>query len=109
MISALESGELDVAIGLTEGWVAGLGKREIKEKEEKENARLKQQKEGAAPPAQDTAEKKTTKRHQWKMVGTYVETPLCWAISTGAKREDLVEKGVPGLEGGKIGISRFGR
>lgn len=42
----------------------------------------------------------------FKLVGTYVETPLCWAISTGAKRE---LQDVKMLEGKKIGVSRIGR
>lgn len=46
MITALRAGEIDVGIGLTEGWVAGLGK----------------EKEGEGG---------------YKIVGTYVETPLC--------------------------------
>lgn len=41
------------------------------------------------------------------MVGTYVETPLCWAISTGAGREDV--SSVEDLKGKKIGVSRIGR
>jgi hypothetical protein len=49
MIIALRSGEIDVGIGLTEGWVAGLGKAET---------------EGDGG---------------YKIVGTYVETPLCTA------------------------------
>ncbi|KAL9066640.1 MAG: hypothetical protein Q9157_007075 [Trypethelium eluteriae] len=52
---ALKASELDVGIGLTEGWVAALGKH--------------------------------GKQAGFKLVGTYVETPLCWAISTGAKRD----------------------
>lgn len=47
MITSLRSGEIDVGIGLTEGWVAGLGKNDI---------------EGDGG---------------YKIVGTYVETPLC--------------------------------
>lgn len=42
----------------------------------------------------------------FRAVGTYVETPLCWAISTGAKREEL--KGVQDLKGRKVGVSRIG-
>jgi len=74
MITSLQNNEIDVGIGLTEGWIAALGKRE----------------EGAG----------------FKLVGTYVETPLCWAISTGIGRElrDAKE-----LEGKKIGVSRIGR
>lgn len=74
MIQSLKSSDIDVGIGLTEGWVAGLGK-------EKESA-------------------------GYKLVGTYVETPLCWAISTGAKRDEI--KGVSDLKGKKIGVSRVG-
>lgn len=78
MIASLQSHEIDVAIGLTEGWVAGLGKA---------------QEEG--------------KEAGYQMVGTYVETPLCWAISTGAGREDL--GGVEDLRGKRMGVSRIGR
>lgn len=47
MISCLRSGEIDVGIGLTEGWVAGLGKEDVSG-------------DGG-----------------YQLVGTYVETPLC--------------------------------
>ncbi|MCJ1250922.1 hypothetical protein MMC30_008150 [Trapelia coarctata] len=75
MITALRADEIDVGIGLTEGWVAGLGRVDSKE--------------GGG----------------YKIVGTYVETPLCWAISTGRDRElnDL-----DALKGGKVGVSRIG-
>ncbi|KAI9880901.1 MAG: hypothetical protein M1830_009969 [Pleopsidium flavum] len=73
MITSLQAGEIDVGLGLTEGWVAGLGK------------------EG--------------EKAGYKIVGTYVETPLCWAISTGSKR-DL--KDVSELKDSKIGVSRIG-
>ncbi|KAG0646638.1 hypothetical protein D0Z07_7484 [Hyphodiscus hymeniophilus] len=75
LITSLRSGEIDVGIGLTEGWVAGLGKSDI---------------EGDGG---------------YKIVGTYVETPLCWAISTGANR---AINSVADLKNGKIGISRIG-
>ncbi|KAB5531446.1 hypothetical protein GE09DRAFT_973723 [Coniochaeta sp. 2T2.1] len=76
MITALRADEIDVGIGLTEGWVAGLGKEET---------------EGDGG---------------YRIVGTYVETPLCWAISTGAKRPEITS--VESLKGGKIGVSRIG-
>ena len=76
MITALQSDDIDIGIGLTEGWVAGLGKA----KEEDRDAR-------------------------YKMVGTYVETPLCWAISTGGREDVKVEA----LKGKKLGVSRIGR
>ena len=47
MITALRAGEVDVGIGLTEGWVAGLGKKDM---------------DGDGG---------------YRIVGTYVETPLC--------------------------------
>ncbi|KAL9069325.1 MAG: hypothetical protein Q9161_005605 [Pseudevernia consocians] len=77
MITSLQSNEIDIGIGLTEGWVAGLGKAQAENKDA-----------------------------GYKMVGTYVETPLCWAISTGASREDVT--GVEGLKGAKMGVSRIG-
>ncbi|ROV92506.1 hypothetical protein VSDG_06682 [Cytospora chrysosperma] len=76
MITALRAGEIDVGIGLTEGWVAGLGKEDASS-------------DGG-----------------YKVVGTYVETPLCWAISTGAGRPEITS--VDSLKGGKIGVSRIG-
>ncbi|KAL2196608.1 hypothetical protein P885DRAFT_37752 [Corynascus similis CBS 632.67] len=78
MITALRAGEIDIGIGLTEGWVAGLGK----------------------------AHEAGDKDGGFRLVGTYVETPLCWAISTGADRPDI--KTVDSLQGGKIGVSRIG-
>ncbi|KAI1468574.1 periplasmic binding protein-like II [Daldinia caldariorum] len=76
MITAIRSGEIDVGIGLTEAWVAGLGKEDA--------------------PGDGG----------YRIVGTYVETPLCWAISTGAKRPEITS--VSSLKGSKIGISRIG-
>jgi len=51
MITSLRSGEIDIGIGLTEGWVAGLGKEDV---------------EGDGG---------------YRIVGTYVETPLCKTFS----------------------------
>ena len=78
MITSLQSNEIDIGIGLTEGWVAELGK--------------------AAAEQRDAG---------YKLVGTYVTTPLCWAISTGANRDDV--HNVQELKGKKMGISRMGR
>ncbi|KAF1836055.1 hypothetical protein BDW02DRAFT_256349 [Decorospora gaudefroyi] len=77
MVTALQSGEIDIGIGLTEGWIAALGK---------------------AQAAKEDA--------GFRVVGTYVETPLCWAISTGARRTEL--NGVKDLKGKKVGVSRIG-
>ncbi|KAF4468973.1 hypothetical protein FALBO_4126 [Fusarium albosuccineum] len=76
MVTAIRAGEIDVGIGLTEGWIAGLGKEDV-------------QGDGG-----------------YRLVGTYVETPLCWAISTGAKRPEITSVG--SLSGRKIGVSRIG-
>ena len=51
MITALRAGEIDVGIGLTEGWVAGLGKEDT---------------EGDGG---------------YRLAGTFVETPLCERIT----------------------------
>ncbi|CAK7203869.1 hypothetical protein SEUCBS139899_006618 [Sporothrix eucalyptigena] len=75
MITALRAGDIDVGIGLTEGWVAGLGKEAA----------------GAGG---------------YQIVGTYVETPLCWAISSGIGRDSITS--VADLKGSKIGVSRIG-
>jgi ABC-type nitrate/sulfonate/bicarbonate transport system substrate-binding protein len=77
MVTALQSGEIDIAVGLTEGWVAGICKAQSAQKD----------------PG-------------YKIVGTYVDTPLRWAISTGIKRDDL--NGVDDLKGKKVGVSRIG-
>ncbi|KAI1284676.1 hypothetical protein F5Y07DRAFT_11754 [Xylaria sp. FL0933] len=76
MITAIRAGEIDIGIGLTEAWVAGLGKED------------------------------TPGDGGYRIVGTYVETPLCWAISTGAKRPEITS--VDSLKGSNIGISRLG-
>ncbi|KAK4544272.1 hypothetical protein LTR36_004482 [Oleoguttula mirabilis] len=68
---------LDVAIGLTEGFVSDLGKT-----------------------------KAAGHEAGYGLVGTYVESPLCWAISTGAERDDV--KDVDDLRGKKVGVSRIG-
>lgn len=72
MIQSLESGEIDYAIGLTEAFVAGIGKG----------------------------------MDHYKIVGTYVDTPLCWAISSGSDRSDVTSE--DDLEGKTLGISRIG-
>ncbi|KAK4107606.1 hypothetical protein N656DRAFT_785093 [Canariomyces notabilis] len=79
MITALRSGEIDIGVGLTEGWVAGLGK---------------------------TPQPNEPSDGGYRLIGTYVETPLCWAISTGANRSEI--DSVDALKGGKIGVSRIG-
>lgn len=48
MVTAIRAGEIDVAIGLTEGWIAGLGKETVESDD-----------------------------GGYRLVGTYVETPLC--------------------------------
>jgi hypothetical protein len=77
MVTALQSGDIDVGIGLTEGWIAALGKAQAVKQDAK-----------------------------FRLVGTYVETPLCWAISTGARRDELTSEN--DLKGKKVGVSRIG-
>ncbi|KAF1848114.1 periplasmic binding protein-like II [Cucurbitaria berberidis CBS 394.84] len=77
MVTALQSGEIDIGVGLTEGWIAALGKAQAT----KEDA-------------------------GFRVVGTYVETSLCWAISAGARRDDLTS--IQDLKGKKVGVSRIG-
>ena len=79
MVTALAADEIDIGIGLTEGWVAALGKAQAKH-------------EASAPV-------------EFSLIGTYVETPLCWAISTGNSREI---SNVADLQGKKVGVSRLG-
>lgn len=84
MITSLSAHEIDIGIGLTEAWVSGLAKAESEDR--------------PAPYA---------------LVGTYVESPLRWAISTGARRTDIGVNADPGewvkeLRGRKMGVSRVG-
>lgn len=76
MAAALTDDAIDVAIGLTEGFVADLGR---------------------------TAAAKQTPKYG--LVGTYVESPLCWAISAGGK-SSLSDAGQ--LKGKRVGVSRIG-
>ncbi|KAA8643062.1 hypothetical protein EYZ11_008897 [Aspergillus tanneri] len=80
MITSLREGEIDLAIGLTEGWVAGLA--------------------GKAQAQKDAAS------GGYKMVGQWVDTPLRWAIVTGREREDI--QSVADLKDKRVGISRPG-
>lgn len=43
---------------------------------------------------------------KYSIVGTYVESPLHWAVSTGAKRDEL--QNLKQLEGTRIAVSRIG-
>ena len=84
MISALQSRTIDLAIGLTEGWIAGLARAAAS---------------GEPPP--------------YALIGTYVESPLRWAVSTGTNRKDVAQEQDPGewlkgLVGKKMGVSRVG-
>ncbi|KAH0606303.1 uncharacterized protein H6S33_003964 [Morchella sextelata] len=72
MIKSLASHELDLAIGLTEGWIAALG--------------------NGAP--------------DFRLIGNYVKSPLCWAISAGAQQTKV--NAVEDLKGGRLGVSRVG-
>lgn len=72
LIKLLNDNEIDIAIGLTEAFVADISKG----------------------------------NDSYNLVGTYVESPLCWAISTGVDRKDITKP--DDLQGRKIGVSRIG-
>lgn len=74
LIALLNSDSVDIAIGLTEAFVADIAKGRQEEK--------------------------------YKIVDTYVKSPLCWAISTGIDRKDI--QSADDLKGKKIGVSRIG-
>ncbi|KAI4739593.1 hypothetical protein E4T50_09957 [Aureobasidium sp. EXF-12298] len=76
LTASLKDNSIDVAIGLTEGFIADLGKT--------------------------NASKETP---AYKLVGTYVESPLCWAISVGNKSSINNENE---LNGKRVGVSRIG-
>ena len=80
MITSLRENEIDIAIGLTEGWVAGLAGKQQAPKD----------------PATDG----------YKIVGHWVDNPLRWAIVTGRNRENV--QGVHDLKDSRVGISRYG-
>lgn len=85
MVAALQASEIDLAVGLTEGWVSGICKAR--------------------------AHAPTGHRHKqhpanFEIVGTYVKSPLRWAISTGLTRSDV--NGVADLKGKRVGVSRIG-
>lgn len=83
MIEALKADKIDVGIGLTEAWVAGIAK------------------DRAA-----TSSPETTPWQTFHVDGTYVESPLRWALSTGANRAEI--SSVADLRGKKVGVSRLG-
>ncbi|OBA19895.1 periplasmic binding protein-like II [Metschnikowia bicuspidata var. bicuspidata NRRL YB-4993] len=72
LIKLLNDRTVDVAVGLTEAFVADISKG----------------------------------NKLYSIVGTYVESPLCWAISTGKNRDDI--QSAADLAGSRIGVSRIG-
>ncbi|EHY55297.1 hypothetical protein HRR83_009098 [Exophiala dermatitidis] len=81
MITSLRSKEIDLAIGLTEGWVAGLLNPDIYNKSAEEKG--------------------------YSIVGSWVSTPLRWAIVTGRNRDDI--NSVEDLKNHRrVGVSRIG-
>ncbi|KIW18158.1 hypothetical protein PV08_02446 [Exophiala spinifera] len=81
MITSLRSNEIDLAIGLTEGWVAGLLNAENYNKPGTEKG--------------------------YSIVGSWVATPLRWAVVTGRNRNDINR--VDDLkQHRRVGVSRIG-
>ncbi|CUM67479.1 uncharacterized protein PRCAT00005176001 [Priceomyces carsonii] len=72
LIKLLNDNEVDIAIGLTEGFIADIAKG----------------------------------NEAYKVVGSYVTSPLCWAISTGYNRDKINKP--EDLAGDRIGVSRIG-
>lgn len=72
LVKLLNAGEVDIAVGLTEAFVADIAKG----------------------------------NDNYGVVATYVESPLCWAISTGSDRKEITN--AKDLAGKKIGVSRIG-
>ncbi|GEQ70705.1 hypothetical protein JCM33374_g4384 [Metschnikowia sp. JCM 33374] len=72
LVKLLNEGVVDVAVGLTEAFVADISKG----------------------------------NKSYSVVGTYVESPLCWAISTGKNRDEITQ--ASDLAGKRIGVSRIG-
>lgn len=72
LVKLLENNEVDIAVGLTEGFVADVAKG----------------------------------NESYKIIGSYVESPLCWAISTGYDRQDINE--LLDIKGKKLAVSRIG-
>lgn len=91
MVTSLRGDEIDVAIGLTEGWIAGLVGKQQQQQQRKQSA-------VAANGDVDGG---------YKVVGHWVNTPLRWAVVTGRNREDV--KTVEDLKGRRVGVSRMGR
>lgn len=81
MITSLRDNEIDIGIGLTEGWVAGLAGKQQAHKD----------------PASDG----------YKLVGHWVDNPLRWAIVTGRNRDEI--NAVKDLKDSRVGVSRLGR
>ncbi|KAJ5451612.1 hypothetical protein N7491_000794 [Penicillium cf. griseofulvum] len=79
MITSLRSNEIDLAIGLTEGWVAGLAGKQ----------QASQSSDGG-----------------YKVIGHWVDNPLRWAIVTGRNRDEI--NGVSDLKDKRVGVSRLG-
>lgn len=81
MITSLRAKEIDLAIGLTEGWIAGLLNADNYKK-----------------PAQEKG---------YSIVGSWVSTPLRWAIVTGRNRDEI--SSVDDLkQHRRVGVSRLG-
>ncbi|KAJ1980065.1 hypothetical protein H4R33_005572 [Dimargaris cristalligena] len=80
MLKRLRQGTLDLAFCVTEGLTTAIAN-------------------------ETAADLDTRAESPVRMVGTYVESPLCWAVSTGynARPTEIAD-----LQGGTMGISRYG-
>ncbi|KAI9664213.1 MAG: hypothetical protein M1831_002392 [Alyxoria varia] len=99
MIEAFKDEEIDVGIGLTEAWVAGLAKHWISLRGNNPEHGKKDAETGFEDP--------------YRIVGEYVRSPLRWAVVTGRDRHDLGNlKDLLELGSSrgtvKVGVSRMG-
>lgn len=110
MIQSFRDGAVDVCIGLTEGWINGLAKLRA---EAASAASVSTAGAGSGSGAGNVTNTGTATatgtgkqvQGMYKLIGTYVTSPLCWAISTGLSRE---LKSADELRGGRVGVSRIG-
>lgn len=84
MIASVHRGDLDVVVALTEGVIADAAKHPT----------------GPAPGGKEG--------DGLRILGTYVQSPLCWAVSCGPQRPDAAElsASLDGLRGKSWAISR---
>jgi sulfonate transport system substrate-binding protein len=104
MITSLRNDTLDVVVALTECILTDAAATMLQQKEEAIAAALSP----VVLPAASTAAA-TTKRMGLKILGTYVQSSLCWAVSCGPQCDGAaLQSSLDTLKGKTWAISRFG-